>query len=142
MAIRLGINGFGRIGRLALRAAAAQPERFEIVGINDHSKSADYLIYMAKYDSIHGRFPGTLDVADGHPVVNGKKITLFNGNDPSEIAWGTCGADYVIESTGKFTTWRRPEAPQRRRQKGHRMAPSPMRPCLYMASISPAMTQR
>ena len=104
MAIKLGINGFGRIGRLALRAAAAQPERFEIVGINDHSKNADYLVYMAKYDSIHGRFNGTLDVKDGHPIVNGKKVTLFNGGDPSEIAWSECGAEYIIESTGKFTS--------------------------------------
>jgi glyceraldehyde 3-phosphate dehydrogenase len=104
MAIKLGINGFGRIGRLALRAAAARPDRFEVVGINDHSKSADYLAYMAKYDSIHGRFDGTLDVADGRLVVNGKSIALFNKGDPGEIAWRDCSAEYIIESTGRFTS--------------------------------------
>lgn len=104
MAIRIGINGFGRIGRLVFRAAVAQPEKYDIVGINDPFIDPDYMAYMVKYDSIHGRFNGSVEAKDGKLVVNGKAITVFECKDPAEIAWRDCGAEYIVESTGVFTT--------------------------------------
>ncbi|MGN0664770.1 MAG: type I glyceraldehyde-3-phosphate dehydrogenase [Negativibacillus sp.] len=104
MAIKIGINGFGRIGRLVFRAAVAQPEKFEIVGINDPFVDLDYMVYMTKYDSIHGHFKGEIEARDGKLVVNGKEIAVFACKDPAEIAWSSCGAEYVVESTGVFTT--------------------------------------
>ncbi|MDL2225390.1 type I glyceraldehyde-3-phosphate dehydrogenase [Eubacteriales bacterium OttesenSCG-928-M02] len=103
MAIKVGINGFGRIGRLAFRAACAKPE-VEVVGINDPFIDVDYMVYMLKYDSVHGRFNGTAEAKDGKLVVNGKAISVFEGMSPAEIDWAGCGAEYVIESTGVFTT--------------------------------------
>ena len=104
MAIKIGINGFGRIGRLVFRAAMEQPEVFEVVGINDPFIGLDYMVYMTKYDSMHGQFKGTLEVKDGKFVVNGHAINVYDCKDPSEIPWADCGAEYVVESTGVFTT--------------------------------------
>lgn len=104
MAIKVGINGFGRIGRLVFRAAVAQPEKFEIVGINDPFIDPDYMVYMTKYDSMHGRFDGEVSTKDGKLVVNGKEIAVYDKMNPSEIPWAACGAEYVVESTGVFTT--------------------------------------
>lgn len=104
MAIKIGINGFGRIGRLVFRAAMAQPEIYEVVGINDPFIDLDYMVYMTKYDSMHGQFKGTLETKDGKFVVNGHPINVYGCKDPSEIPWKECGAEYVVESTGVFTT--------------------------------------
>jgi glyceraldehyde 3-phosphate dehydrogenase len=103
MAATVGINGFGRIGRLVFRASIDNPA-VQVVGINDPFIDLEYMVYMIKYDSIHGRFNGDVAVVDGKLVVNGKKIAVFNEKDPANIAWGSCGADYIVESTGVFTT--------------------------------------
>ena len=103
MAIKVGINGFGRIGRMVFRAAARDFKDIEIVGINDLLEP-EYLAYMLKYDSVHGRFKGDISV-DGHTlVVNGRKIRLTAVKDPTELKWGEVGADIVVESTGLFLT--------------------------------------
>ena len=103
MTIKIGINGFGRIGRMVLRAAVQNFQDIEIVGINDLLEP-EYLAYMLKFDSVHGRFKGEVSV-DGHTlVVNGKKIRLTAIKDPAELKWGEVGADIVIESTGLFLT--------------------------------------
>ena len=104
MGIKVGINGFGRIGRLVFRAAVAQPEKFDVVAINDPFIDLDYMVYMVKYDSMHGRFQGTVEAKDGKLVVNGKAITVFAEMSPENIKWGEAGAEYVVESTGVFTT--------------------------------------
>lgn len=104
MAIKVGINGFGRIGRLVFRAAVAQPEKFEIVGINDPFIDPDYMVYMVKYDTIHGKFDGCVKAEDGKLVVNGKTISVYAEKNPADIKWGECGAEYVVESTGVFCT--------------------------------------
>jgi len=103
MAIKVGINGFGRIGRLVFRAAVAN-ENVEVTGINDPFIDLDYMVYMLKYDTVHGQFKGTIELADGKLVVNGNPITVFAEMDPSNIQWSACGAEYVVESTGVFTT--------------------------------------
>ncbi len=104
MAIKIGINGFGRIGRLVFRAAVAQPEKFEIMGINDPFISVDYMVYMTKYDTMHGHFDGEISEKNGKLVANGKEISVFSCMNPEEIPWSDCGAEYVVESTGVFTT--------------------------------------
>ncbi|MBQ5327033.1 MAG: type I glyceraldehyde-3-phosphate dehydrogenase, partial [Oscillospiraceae bacterium] len=104
MAIKIGINGFGRIGRLVFRAAVAQPELFEVVGINDIGVTPDYAAYMTKYDTIHGRFKGEVSSTETELVVNGKAIPFFAEKDPAQLPWGKLGAEYVVESTGVFTT--------------------------------------
>ena len=101
MAIKVGINGFGRIGRMVFRAAARDFADIEIVGINDLLEP-DYLAYMLQYDSVHGRFKGTIAVEGSTLVVNGRKIRLTAVKDPAELKWGEIGADVVIESTGLF----------------------------------------
>ncbi len=101
MAIKVGINGFGRIGRMVFRAATQNFSDIEIVGINDLLEP-DYLAYMLKYDSVNGRFKGTIAVEGNTLVVNGKKIRLTAVKDPAELKWGEIGADIVIESTGLF----------------------------------------
>ncbi|MDR2267271.1 MAG: type I glyceraldehyde-3-phosphate dehydrogenase [Christensenellaceae bacterium] len=101
--IKIGINGFGRIGRLVFRACAARND-VEVVGINDPFVDAEYMVYMLKYDSVHGHFEGTAEVKDGKFVVNGKAITVFAEKDPSTIDWKGCGAEYIAEATGVFTT--------------------------------------
>ncbi|MBN1623655.1 MAG: type I glyceraldehyde-3-phosphate dehydrogenase [Clostridia bacterium] len=103
MAVKIGINGFGRIGRLVFRAAAENPD-VTVVGINDPFMDVDYMVYMTKYDSVHGRFKGEVSTEDGKLVVNGEKINVYSSMDPAEIPWGECGADYVVESTGVFLT--------------------------------------
>ena len=103
MAIKVGINGFGRIGRMVFRAAARDFKDIEIVGINDLLEP-EYLAYMLKFDSVHGRFKGDISV-DGHTlVVNGRRIRLTAIKDPAELKWGEVGADLVVESTGLFLT--------------------------------------
>ena len=102
MAIKVGINGFGRIGRMVFRASVNFPE-IEIVGINDLCQP-DYLAYMLKYDTMHGHFPGEVGSTDTALVVNGKEIPVFAEKEPKHIPWGVLGADYVIESTGLFLT--------------------------------------
>ena len=104
MAIKVGINGFGRIGRLVFRAAVSQPEKFEVVGINDPFIDLDYMVYMVKYDTIHGKFDGCVKAEDGKLVVNGKAISVYAEKNPADIKWSECGADYVVESTGVFCT--------------------------------------
>ncbi|MGL6223771.1 MAG: type I glyceraldehyde-3-phosphate dehydrogenase [Steroidobacteraceae bacterium] len=101
MAIKVGINGFGRIGRMVFRAAAKDFADIEIVGINDLLEP-DYLAYMLKYDSVHGRFKGDIAVEGNHLIVNGRKIRLTAVKDPAELKWGEIDADVVIESTGLF----------------------------------------
>ena len=104
MAIKIGINGFGRIGRLVFRAAMEQPDKYEVVAINDPAINRDYMVYMTKYDTIHGRFNGTVEIKDEKFTVNGKAIEVFDLMNPAEIPWGQVGADYIVESTGVFTT--------------------------------------
>ncbi len=100
--VKVGINGFGRIGRLVFRAAVNNPN-IEVVGINDLI-DVDYMVYMLKYDSTHGRFNGTAEVKDGKMVVNGKVIRVTAERDPANLKWNEVGADYVVESTGKDDT--------------------------------------
>lgn len=100
--IKIGINGFGRIGRLALRVAA-QRNNVQVVAIND-LLDVDYLAYMLKYDSVHGRFDGEVDVKDGKLIVNGKEIRVTAERNPENLKWDEVGAEYVIECTGIFTT--------------------------------------
>lgn len=99
---KIGINGFGRIGRLAFRAASKRSD-IEVVGINDLVDPA-YMAYMLKYDSTHGKFEGTVDVKDGNLVVNGKTIRVTAEKDPANLKWDAVGAEIVIESTGLFLT--------------------------------------
>jgi len=101
MAVKVGINGFGRIGRLAFRAAMAN-DNVEVMGINDPFIAPDYMVYMLTYDTVHGRFDGTAEYKDNAIVVNGKEIKVYDKMNPEEIPWGECGADYIIESTGVF----------------------------------------
>jgi len=99
---KIGINGFGRIGRLVLRAALEKG--VDVVAVNDPFIALDYMVYMFKYDSTHGRYSGEVKAEDGALVVNGKKIQVFQERDPKSIPWGKVGADIVVESTGVFTT--------------------------------------
>ncbi|MGF7075466.1 type I glyceraldehyde-3-phosphate dehydrogenase [Mucilaginibacter sp. 3215] len=100
--MKIGINGFGRIGRLAFRAAIERPD-IEVVGINDLVEP-DYMAYMLKYDSTHGQFNGTIAVEGGHLVVNGKTIRVTAEKDPANLKWNEVGAEVIIESTGLFLT--------------------------------------
>ena len=100
--IKIGINGFGRIGRLAFRVAA-QRENVQVVGIND-LLDVDYLAYMLKYDSVHGRFDGEVEVKDGKLIVNGNEVRITAERNPEDLKWDEIGAEYVIDATGIFTT--------------------------------------
>lgn len=102
MTIKVGINGFGRIGRIVFRAAQQRSD-IEIVGIND-LLDAEYMAYMLKYDSTHGRFEGTVEVKNGHLVVNGKTIRVTSERDPANLKWNEIGVDVVAEATGIFLT--------------------------------------
>ncbi len=102
MAIKMGINGFGRIGRLVFRAAAGNPNVI-VTGINDPFIDPEYMVYMLQYDTVHGRFKGTIEAKEGAIVVNGNEIKVYNMMNPAEIPWKDCGADYVVESSGVFT---------------------------------------
>ena len=106
--IKIGINGFGRIGRLVFRAAVER-DNVEVVGINDLI-SVDYMAYMLKYDTIHGQFKGSIDIKDGNLVVNGKSIRVTSERDPKNLKWDAVGAEYVVESTGLFLTQETAEA--------------------------------
>ena len=101
--IKVGINGFGRIGRLVFRAAQERND-VQIVAVNDPFMDIDYMVYMLQYDTVHGKFQGTAEHKDGKLVINGKEIAFFAEKDPANIGWGAVGADYVVESTGVFTT--------------------------------------
>ena len=101
MVIRVGVNGFGRIGRLVFRGLLAKPDVFDVVGINDLTQN-ETLATLLKYDSIHGRFPGTVEFDDENLTVNGKKIKAMAEKDPAQLPWGDLGADVVLESTGAF----------------------------------------
>ena len=103
MATRVGINGFGRIGRLVFRVAIQNPDII-VTGVNDPFMTPDYMAYMLRYDTIHGRFDGEIEVKDDAIVVNGEEVKFYACMNPAEIPWGECGADYVVESTGIFTT--------------------------------------
>ena len=103
MAVKIGINGFGRIGRLVFRASLNNPN-VEVVGINDPFIDLGYMQYMLKYDTVHGQFKGEISEDNGKLVVNGKKISVYASMDPAEIPWSECGAEYIVESTGVFTT--------------------------------------
>ncbi|WVQ93342.1 glyceraldehyde-3-phosphate dehydrogenase [Kwoniella sp. CBS 9459] len=103
MAVKVGINGFGRIGRIVLRNAIEHGD-LEVVAVNDPFIDLDYMVYMFKYDSTHGRFKGSVEVKDGKLYINGKPIAVYGERDPVNIKWGEAGADYVVESTGVFTT--------------------------------------
>jgi glyceraldehyde 3-phosphate dehydrogenase len=102
MAVRVGINGFGRIGRLVFRAMAAHPDQFEVVAINDLS-DAKHLAMLLKYDSVHGRFKGKVEPAENAVVVNGKKIPITQLRDPATLPWKDLGCQVALESTGFFT---------------------------------------
>ncbi|KAJ1547533.1 Glyceraldehyde-3-phosphate dehydrogenase 2 [Nowakowskiella sp. JEL0078] len=104
MVVKVGINGFGRIGRLVFRASLEKPDDVQVVAINDPFIGLDYMTYLTKYDSTHGKFKGTVEVEDGKLVVNGNKIDVYSSLKAQEIGWGASGADYVIESTGVYTT--------------------------------------
>ena len=100
--VKIGINGFGRIGRLVFRAALAKPDAVEVVAYNDPFLDPKYAAYQLKYDSVHGRFKGTISYDKDHLIVNGKKIRAFKAKSPEEIAWGEVGVEFVCESTGVF----------------------------------------
>merc|ERR1712061_101722 len=100
--VKIGINGFGRIGRLVLRAAL--DKGVDVVAINDPFIPLDYMVYMFKYDSTHGRYKGEVAVAGDKLVIDGKEISVFGERDPTAIPWGSAGAEYVVESTGVFST--------------------------------------
>merc|ERR1711990_1103705 len=102
MVVKMGINGFGRIGRLVMRASL-EKDNLQVVAVNDPFIPIDYMVYMFKYDSTHGQFKGTVTHENGALIINGKKVMVFNERDPANIAWGSAGADYVVESTGVFT---------------------------------------
>jgi glyceraldehyde 3-phosphate dehydrogenase len=101
MPAKMGINGFGRIGRLVFRAAMGNPE-VEVVAVNDPFMDLEYMVYMLKYDSVHGGYKGTVEAGEGALIVDGKTIKIFTDKDPASIPWGKAGADYVCESTGVF----------------------------------------
>lgn len=109
MSVKIGINGFGRIGNLSFQAALAK-EGVEVVAINDPFIDAQYMAYMTKYDTVHGRFNGTVEGKDGVLVVNGKEIKVYNEMDPHNIPWGEVGVDYVLECSGVFTTLEKAQA--------------------------------
>ena len=109
--IKIGINGFGRIGRMVFRAACTQTDKYDVVGINDLCP-VDYLAYMLKYDTMHGKFDGTIDYCfeKSQLIVNGKAIRVTAEKDPSQLKWDEVGAEYVVESTGLFLTEEKAQA--------------------------------
>lgn len=109
MSVKVGINGFGRIGKLALQAALENDE-VEVVAINDPFIAADYMAYMVKYDSMHGRFKGEIKSEEGKLIVNGKTLNVYNEMDPNNIPWGENEVEYVLECSGVFTTTEKAQA--------------------------------
>jgi glyceraldehyde 3-phosphate dehydrogenase len=108
MPAKMGINGFGRIGRLVFRAAMGNPD-VEVVAVNDPFMDLEYMVYMLKYDSVHKMYPGTVEKGDKCLIVDGKTIQIFAEKDPGSIPWGQAGADYVCESTGVFCDQKKAE---------------------------------
>ena len=105
MAIKVGINGFGRIGRVALRIMVERGcSSYQICGINLRNADLDYMVYQVKYDSVFRTFTGVVERDDRHLIINGKKIRVYSESDPACIPWDDCGAEYIIESTGAFNT--------------------------------------
>ncbi len=104
MSIKIGINGYGRIGRVVIRIASEKPELFEICGINLRNADIDTMAYLLKYDSVFGTFKGTVETAENALIINGKKIAVFSEGDASKIPWSSCKAEYIIESTGAYNT--------------------------------------
>ena len=103
MSIKIGINGFGRIGNLSFQAALNK-EGVEVVAINDPFIAADYMAYMIKYDTVHGKFEGEVSSEEGKLIVDGKEIKVYNEMDPKNIPWRADGVDYVFECSGVFTS--------------------------------------
>ena len=103
MAIKVGISGFGRISRVVIRAAMDH-EDIDICGINVRNANLEYMVYMLKYDTVFGRFPGSLDYDETGIIINGKKIPVYSEEDAEKIPWGECGAEYIIEGTGAYVT--------------------------------------
>jgi len=105
MVAKMGINGFGRIGRLVFRSTfLGQADKAAVVAINAPGKDLKYLKYLLQYDSVHGRFPGTVEIGDGGLIVNGEFVKVFDERDPANCTWGAVGAEYLCESTGVFLT--------------------------------------
>ena len=104
MAIKVGINGFGRIGRVVFRVLMQRKDQFELCGINLRNAELDYMVYQLKYDSIFGRFTGNIEIGEDCLIVDGQKIRVFSESDASLINWAECGAEYIVESTGAFAT--------------------------------------
>ena len=102
--VKVGINGFGRIGRLILRTSIENNSNIEVVGVNDPFVTPDYAAYMLRYDTMHGRFNAKIEATEDAVIVNGKKIMFYAEREPELIPWKTCGAEYIAEATGKFTT--------------------------------------
>src|SRR5690242_6302747 len=102
MAVRVGINGFGRIGRLVFRAMMDRPSEFDVVAVNDLT-DPKHLAVLLKYDSVHGRFPKPVEAGEGALIVDGKKIQVLKEREPAKLPWGKLGVDVVVESTGFFT---------------------------------------
>ena len=109
MSIKIGINGFGRIGNLAFQAALEKDD-VEVVAINDPFIATDYMAYMVKYDTVHGRFKGEVSAKDGKLIVNGREIKVYNEMEPKNIPWGKDGVEYVLECSGAFTTMEKAKA--------------------------------
>ncbi len=109
MNVKLGINGFGRIGRLVMRASLER-ENVDVLAVNDPFVDVDYMKYMLEYDTIHGKLNADVKVVDGNLVINGKTVRVFNCMDPKDIPWGECGVEYVVESSGVFTTTEKAQA--------------------------------
>jgi glyceraldehyde 3-phosphate dehydrogenase len=109
MGVKIGINGFGRIGRLVFRATLDNPEA-EVVAVNDPFIDPEYMAYMLKYDTVHGRFNGRVGARDGYLTVDGRDIRVYSRREPGEIPWSEAGAEYIVESTGVFTTAERAQA--------------------------------
>ena len=114
MAIKVGINGFGRIGRVALRIMVERgSSSYQICGINLRNADLDYMVYQVKYDSVFRTFRDTVEHDDRHLIINGKKIRVYSESDASQIPWDDCGAEYIIESTGVFNTVEKASGPWR-----------------------------
>ena len=103
MGIKIGVSGFGRIARVAIRVAVDMPE-IEIAGINVRNADKEYMVYMLKYDTVFGRFPGELGYYDDGLIINGKKIPVYSESDAANIPWSSCGAEYIVEGTGAYNT--------------------------------------
>ena len=109
MSVKIGINGFGRIGKLVFQAALEKGE-VDIIAINDPFITADYMAYMLKFDTVHGRFNGEIKSEENKLIVNGKAVNVYNEMDPHNIPWGQEGVEYVLECSGVFTTLEKAQA--------------------------------